>query len=775
MSDSVNQHETLSNTHLQFPPVIIPKINYFPCSSINQNETSYMKLNIHWPKYFLTHKPVAPMDVTSARLSSTVPSTGSPSIFPLRQLNEETEKINKQTLYTFQKSLPVACLQLKIRFLSNRTDSKIVVNLGSNKQTIRALLNTDDPNDYSYDQEYDIDDEDEQRDHSSPSSTSSYTSRTMSRLDWSIFKEQISDLQNNNSTLPYNIWINVTIPIYTTNNNNTENTVYNNQYTDEHEYAENKLVNIIAQSDEWIAFATVQSLNILSTSNVCLDDIYLFTMRNQNLLKSTCQRKVSWLNASRNNSIQILRINSLGYPILNMTSIRNRMNSINSKNNIIIQSFKSMNSKKHPFYNGYHILWIAGSLILALFIIFLAILFIITFSLSVICSQRKISTNSPVTTINNDISSRNKTGENFHQHNRRKVYSHRHHHHHHCEDNSKDGFLQILPEDPINSLFNDMSSNSLHGLLYHSPFSGQQLELHSDRQQQQQQKVQQTSTGHQQHFLDDNSTELSLYTQDDQNELMNSVNRQTVDGSDNASATSAIQLLRNWNFYKQRAIPCCRCYSPTAVVNAVKYSGLVQPNALNTSMFLCMENHPLFNGDCNHNNITTTTTNNSNTNAITCDNLEENVMYRCHSRVGSPRLPPAMPEGRQSLILSVNANNELVILPPPSSTTTTTNSSTTATTNDNNSSRCYNQKENVSPTTQKERNTDNMFGVLNSLSEEDAEATRLEMAASVGALDQYLHHEDRTLDGIDYTLSTVPRSLIGSSEPPPSYSDSLPS
>ncbi|VDP96466.1 unnamed protein product, partial [Trichobilharzia regenti] len=303
----------------------------------------------------------------------------------------------------------------------------------SNKQTIRALLNTDDPNDYSYsDQVYDID-EDEQRDHSSPSSsTSPYTWRTMSRLDWSIFKEQISDLQNNNNnnnTLPNNIWINVTIPIYTTNNY-TENTAYNNQYIDEHEYDERKLSNIIAQSDEWIAYDSVQSLNILSTSNICLDDIYLFTIRNQNLLRSTCQRKVSWFNESRNNSIQILRLNSLGYPILNMTSVRNRM--INSKNNIIIQSFKSMNSKKYPLYNGgYHILWIAGSLILALFIIFLAILFIITFSLSVICSQRKISTNLPVTTtaINNDMSSRNKTGEILHQHNRRKVYlNHRHHH-----------------------------------------------------------------------------------------------------------------------------------------------------------------------------------------------------------------------------------------------------------------------------------------------------------------------------------------------------------
>ncbi|CAH8430964.1 unnamed protein product [Heterobilharzia americana] len=663
----INQIEIPSTSYVQFPPVIIPKINYFPCST-NQNQNSYMKLNIHWPKYFITQKLVAPEDVTSTSLSSDSISTVSlllsssersttrtTSKYQIKKqqstnrLFQEGENVDQLSLYTFYESIPVGCLQLKIQFLSSTLESKIVFSLGSNKQTIRSLFNIDNNSGYEYNPNYDIDQNEDLDESSSSVVYTSSISRTLSRLDWSIFREQMPDLENN--SLPYNVWINATLPIYATNKYN-ESSKYK-QYINSSEKFTRFTENFIDQSDEWIAVDTNQSLFLITTNNVCIDDIYLFTSKDRDLLKSTCQRKLTWISEKMNNSVQIIRLNSFGYPILNMTSVRRRSN---VTSNIIIQSFKSMTSNRYSLYNGFHILWIAGSLILALFITFLAILFIITFSLSIMCSQRKVLLNSSVATMN-DISSRNKNSQNLHpfiKHKKKQLqHEHRNNHRqvylncHHYQDKSKDDFAKILPEDPINSLLNGLpnhlSSSSLHGLLYNQ----------SGSQKQQQRNSQQAVTAHQQSFIDDNSTELSLYMQDDQNELANTINGLNVDGAD-ASATSAIQLLRNWKFYKQRGTSSC-CYSPTpsgiGVNTVVNHSGIMKPNNSNASMLLYMERRPLFNGDC----IVTA-------DAVINDDLEENVMYRCQSRVGSP-CPTSVPEVRQSLILSVNADNELIILP----------------------------------------------------------------------------------------------------------------
>lgn len=100
---------------------------------------------------------------------------------------------------------------------------------------------------------------------------------------------------------------------------------------------------------------------------------------------------------------------------------------------------------------------------------------------------------------------------------------------------------------------------------------------------------------------------------------------------------------------------------------------------------------------------------------------------------------PPKPTSRQSLILSVNKNNEFVILPHGSNSTTD-----------------HRQQQEQSRT-----------AILSSLSEEDAEATRREMAVSVNALDQSTGPD---LDQADQTL--LSRYVIDG-EAPPIYEDSL--
>ncbi|VDP86680.1 unnamed protein product [Schistosoma mattheei] len=170
------------------------------------------------------------------------------------------------------------------------------------------------------------------------------------------------------------------------------------------------------------------------------------------------------------------------------------------------------------------------------------------------------------------------------------------------------------------------------------------------------------------------------------------------------------------------------------------------------------QDHPLFGKGYGHSNIIANNPNTSNFN----DKLEENVMYRCQSRNDTSNLH-TISNIRQSLILSINDKNEFILLPSSNAMNPNESNQISSTINNNNSS---------------------TLGMLNSLSEEDAEATRLEMAASVDALDQqYLQHNnnnnnnDNTLDHLDYTLSTIPRlSFIRNDDerPPPSYHDSSP-
>ncbi|CAH8428658.1 unnamed protein product [Schistosoma intercalatum] len=608
------QAKISSNQYGNFPSIIIPTVNYFPCST-NHNQYSYIKLPIHWPKYFITHQPIIPIDVT----------------------------ISNST-----------CLQLRIQFLSNnhnedkdnRLDSQIVLSLGSNKQTIRNVFNIEESYANVYHEDYN-DDDDHLRENSE---TSSHTSSPP----------------------------------------------------------------LSKQSDHWIAIDSIQLLSIYSTNNVCIDDILLYTHQNRQFLKSTCQNKLIWIsnNKQSNHSRQILYLNSNGYPILlnrtNSSSLSSQSNHHHhhkkkDRNNFILQSFKSIYSKKYSFYRSVHMIWIAGSLLLAVFITFLAILFIITFSLSVMCNQRKTVNTIHLSTTNstteNNISSRNEKCKNnmpllYEPHNRRKFYLN-----HYNKENCNNELLRILSNNlPNNSFLIDLhnhlsSSSSLHGLLNHHQNEG--------KQQNNSQQIIITSTTHQQ-FVDDNSTELSLCMQDDKNEFLRSIDRKIVDNSD-VSTTSAIQLLRNWNFYKQR--------STSSYGSSIIWKGYA------------------------HSNIIASNPNTSNFN----DKLEENVMYRCQSRNDTPNLH-TISNIRQSLILSINDKNEFILLPLSNSMNPNESNQISSTINNNSST----------------------LGMLNSLSEEDAEATRLEMAASVGALDQqYLqqhNNNDNTLDHLDYTSSSFIRN-----------------
>ncbi|VDP69610.1 unnamed protein product [Schistosoma mattheei] len=143
-----------SDQYGNFPSIIIPTVNYFPCST-NHNQYSYIKLPIHWPKYFITHKPIIPIDVTisnSSQSSSTIITSSQLSrqkrsiIYhhhPINQSSNQSIPL-KQLLYRFSKLYPIACLQLKIQFLSNnkedndnRLGSQIVLSLGSLRNIAR--------------------------------------------------------------------------------------------------------------------------------------------------------------------------------------------------------------------------------------------------------------------------------------------------------------------------------------------------------------------------------------------------------------------------------------------------------------------------------------------------------------------------------------------------------------------------------------------------------------------------------------------------------------
>ncbi|CAH8429517.1 unnamed protein product [Schistosoma curassoni] len=788
------QAKISSNQYGNFPSIIIPTVNYFPCST-NHNQYSYIKLPIHWPKYFITHQPIIPIDVTISNLSqssSTMITSSQLSRQKRSIIYHHHHPINQSSnqsipLYRFSKLYPIACLQLKIQFLSNnhnedndnRLDSQIVLSLGSNKQTIRNVFNIEELYANAYYEDYNDDDDDHHHLREN-SETSSHTSSPplsskSSRIDWSIIRQEISDLKNN--TLPYNVWINVSMPVYpttitttTTTTTTTDlNTLYNQTNHHYNEYVNPSKLHetVLEQSDHWIAIDSIQLLSIYSTNNVCIDDILLYTHQNRQFLKSTCQNKLIWIsnNKQSNHSIQILYLNSNGYPILlnrtNSSSLSSQSNHHHhhhkkkDRNNFILQSFKSIYSKKYPIYRSVHMIWIAGSLLLAVFITFLAILFIITFSLSVMCNQRKTINTIHLSTTNstteNNISSRNEKCKNnmpllYEPHNRRKFYLN-----HYNKENCNNELLRILPNNLSNNSFlidlhNHLSSSSLHGLLNHHQNEG--------KQQNNSQQIIITSTTHQQ-FVDDNSTELSLCMQDDKNEFLRSIDRKIVDNSD-VSTTSAIQLLRNWNFYKQRSTSS-PFSSSSNNNNPIKQSNVKH----NTSMLLYMDHHhdqPLFGKGYTHSNIIANNLNRSNFN----DKLEENVMYRCQSRNDTSNLP-TISNIRQSLILSINDKNEFILLP---------------------SSNAMNQNE-PNPISSTMNNHSSTLGMLNSLSEEDAEATRLEMAASVGALDQqYLQHNnsnnnnnDNTLDHLDYTLSTIPHSSFirnDNERPPPSYHDSSP-
>ncbi|CAH8428634.1 unnamed protein product, partial [Schistosoma rodhaini] len=736
-----NQAKT-SNQYFQFPSVIIPTTNYFPCSTTttttnNNNNTqySYMKLPIHWPTYYIIHKPNAPEDVTGtsssqSQLSSRIIKQKRSIIYHSLKQSNNTDTLKQ--LYTFSKLYPIACLQLKIQFLSNNNDnnrlsSQVILSLGSNKQTIRNVLTIDESFRNVYHEDYDSDDDRNENDEISSSSSLSTTS---SRIDWSILRQEISDLVNN--TLPYDVWINVSMPIYPTTipttDLNTPPPLYNqtnhyyNQYMEDNnvETSQNFHDTLIEQSDHWVAMDTTQFLSILTTNNVCIDDIILYTHQNRQLLKSKCQSKLIWIsnnNKQSNHSIQILHLNTYGYPILlNRTSSTTSSSDDplnNGDNKSILKSFHSFYSNKYSLYNHLHIIWITGSLLLAIFITFLAILFIITFSLSVMCNQRKNIHLNNLTTDNNLSSQNEKCKNNKELHNRRKLYlNHHHQHEHHNKDHCDNELLRILPEDLPNSSFlldlhNHLSSSSsLHGLLHHHH--------QSDSQQCNSQQAIINKLTNQQQFLDDNSTELSLCMQDDKNELLHSIDRQNIDHSD-VFATSAVQLLRNWKFYKQRSTTPSNGYyypppgssffhnNPNYSIkhNRTKQLG-VKRNPSNTSMLLYMDHHPLFSKG-----YTTSSSNVAGGNPTT-----SNFNDKCQeSRISSSHLK-TMPEVRQSLILSVNDNNELIILPSSTTTTTTTTAMN------------HNEQQNGII------ENNNTLGMLNSLSEEDAEATRLEMAAS---------------------------------------------
>ncbi|CAH8429082.1 unnamed protein product [Schistosoma intercalatum] len=783
------QAKISSNQYGNFPSIIIPTVNYFPCST-NHNQYSYIKLPIHWPKYFITHQPIIPIDVTISNSSqSSQLSRQKRSIIyhhhyrhhPINQSSNQSIPL-KQLLYRFSKLYPIACLQLRIQFLSNnhnedkdnRLDSQIVLSLGSNKQTIRNVFNIEESYANVYHEDYN-DDDDHLRENSETSSHTSSPplSSKSSRIDWSIIRQEISDLKNN--TLPYHVWINVSMPIYPTTITTTTdvNTLSNQTNHHYNEYVNPSKLHetVLEQSDHWIAIDSIQLLSIYSTNNVCIDDILLYTHQNRQFLKSTCQNKLIWIsnNKQSNHSRQILYLNSNGYPILlnrtNSSSLSSQSNHHHhhkkkDRNNFILQSFKSIYSKKYSFYRSVHMIWIAGSLLLAVFITFLAILFIITFSLSVMCNQRKTVNTIHLSTTNstteNNISSRNEKCKNnmpllYEPHNRRKFYLN-----HYNKENCNNELLRILSNNlPNNSFLIDLhnhlsSSSSLHGLLNHHQNEG--------KQQNNSQQIIITSTTHQQ-FVDDNSTELSLCMQDDKNEFLRSIDRKIVDNSD-VSTTSAIQLLRNWNFYKQRSTSSYGYYSSPFSSssnnnnnnnnNPIKQSNVKH----NTSMLLYTDHHhhhhqdhPLFGKGYAHSNIIASNPNTSNFN----DKLEENVMYRCQSRNDTPNLH-TISNIRQSLILSINDKNEFILLPLSNSMNPNESNQISSTINNNSST----------------------LGMLNSLSEEDAEATRLEMAASVGALDQqYLqqhNNNDNTLDHLDYTLSSFIRN--DDERPPPSYHDS---
>ncbi|KAK4473360.1 hypothetical protein MN116_004519 [Schistosoma mekongi] len=798
-----NQNKILSNSqYSQLPSVLIPTINYFPCST-NQSEHSYMKLNIQWPTYYVTHRPIVPEDVTISASESTSSSdiqsqfssfTSSSTTTSTRrrkrsihyQVKQSNKNLISRQLYTFSKSIPIACLQLKIRFLpgSSMLGSKVVLRLGANKQIIRNVFNIDESFDYEDIYYYDDNGGNTENDMTLTSSYPFTQSRMISKLDWSILRQYISDLENN--TLPYNVWINVTMPIYATGTTNpagvyNQNTSSTGSIHQESSQSVNdrdimKLTqfteNLIEQSDNWIAIHSMQTLFLYSTNNVCIDDISLLCNINQQFSLSTCQRRLTWINSHKQmnlSKIHNLNLNTFGYPIVNST------NSMNSNRNLIVQSFKSLNSSRYLVYNRLQLIWIAGSLILAVFITFLTILFIITFTLSIICDQRK--THHLSTEYN--ISSQNEKYQNNNfllnkQRNHRKFCLN-----HHCNNELLRFSLEDINSSLVNKLHNHLStSSSFHGVL-----SCQQLN------EQQQQQTNQQIVSQRQQFIDDNSTELSLCMQDDKNQLIHSINKQNIVNSSDTSVTSALQLLRNWNFYKQRNNASCCYYSPpgSSFVNRptcclspnnvmMKYPG-IKRNAFKTSTSLYADHHnlPLLGRGRIDSDGTTFTTDNTIGNLH--NTLEENVMYRCQSRVGSPYLHNQL-EVRQSLILSVNENNELVIL--PSSTVVNHNQlnrkqTDTSIDNKHNEHDHILYSNNNSNNNNNNNNNNNICSMLNSLSEEDAETTRLEMAASVNALDQYLHN-DNTLDGIvdasDYTLSTIPHSIMLNNEPPPIYSDS---
>ncbi|VDO76208.1 unnamed protein product [Schistosoma margrebowiei] len=147
--NSAMQVKTSSNQYGNFPSIIIPTVNYFPCST-NHSQYSYIKLPIHWPKYFITHKPIIPIDVTISNSSQSSSTTITSS-----QLSRQKRSViyhhhhhsikqssnqsipSKQLLYSFSKLYPIACLQLKIQFLSNNNKDNDNSILGS--QVILSL------------------------------------------------------------------------------------------------------------------------------------------------------------------------------------------------------------------------------------------------------------------------------------------------------------------------------------------------------------------------------------------------------------------------------------------------------------------------------------------------------------------------------------------------------------------------------------------------------------------------------------------------------------
>ncbi|CAH8428554.1 unnamed protein product [Schistosoma turkestanicum] len=659
-----------TNSYFPIPFVHIPTVNYFPCSSTNndQQQYSYLKLSIEWPKYFQTHHFVVPEDVTPVHVSnqlstvteSTVQSTSSiintvkqkrsSSYHSLKPLNDNhNNNNNTMTLkheYTFSNLNTIACLQLKIKFLPNNHSllgSKVILSLGSNKQIIQNIFPTNKSNHH-------------QQDYAHDNLSISYKSYApnISVFNWStLHRRKLSDL-NNNTLLPYHVWINVSMPIYpptttTTDSSSSSSFTSSSSSTDPitpyHESVSHPHEIFTEQSNHWIVVHSNQLLTILTTNNVCIDDISLFTHKDRSSLTSLCPRQLIWFH-NDTTTIQQLYIKTEGYPMiklnetnsLSQSNRRNRKNHQDNSTNLYVTSFFS-------FENGLQMIWIAGSLLLTMII----------------------------------------------------------------------------------------------------------------------------------------QTELSLCIQDDKNDLMNSMNRQMTDNSNiSTTTTAALQLLRNWNFYKQRSntpitssLSCCRYYDyshypPTTTsypmmhqqhrISPIKCSALKRANiSSNVSL--------LSNNTNNHHNRNSININ---------DNLldEENIIYRCHSSQlnndhhnhhRDHHKQSKHHELRQSLILSFNENNQLILLPSSES-------------NDQQHTDHHHRTS-----------TSNM---LNSLSEEDAEATRLEMATSVNALDKYFvqnttdnnNNSNNTLDNMhDYTLSTIPRSITmtmstmmmnnDAEQPPPSYHD----